>query len=128
MLTRTRFVRRAVVLAAVGAGLLVGGTSVAGGASAPNRFQVTVGDDFSSGSIRFVTNMPSSFTAGTYKLGLANNSIGPHVLIALGGLSPSMTITEFQALLDQGPPPPPESPRWDSCSRSQGKTTRSCSI
>lgn len=106
MLTRTRLVRRAVVLTAVGAGLLVGGTSVAGGASAPSKFQVTVGDDFSSGSIRFVTNMPSSFTAGTYKFGLANNSIGPHVLIALSGLSESMTVAQFRALLDQGPPPP----------------------
>ena len=107
MHNRTRLVRRAAALAAVGAAVLVGTTSVAD-ASAPPKFQVTVSDEFSSGSIRFVVApVVPVVPADTYKIGFANNSIGPHVLIALGGLREGMTLTEFEALLDQGPPPVP---------------------
>ena len=91
MHNRTRLVRRAAALAVVGAALLVGTTSVAD-ASAPPKFQVTVTDDFSSGSIQFVVApVVPVVPADTYKIGFANNSIGPHVLIALGGLREGMT-------------------------------------
>jgi hypothetical protein len=82
-------------------------TASVAGASAPTKFQLTVSDDFSSGGIRFVVAPPLSVVpAGTYKLGLANNSIGPHVFIALGGLPEGMTVDAFKTLLDAGPPPP----------------------
>jgi hypothetical protein len=72
--------------------------------------QVTVTDDFSSGSIRFVVaRVPSVVDADTYKFGLANNSIGPHVLVAVGGLPEDITVDEFIALIDAveaGAPPP----------------------
>jgi hypothetical protein len=106
MHNRTRFVRRAVALAVVGAALLVGTTSVAD-ASAPAKLQITGTDDFSSGGIRFVVGgVPTTVPADTYKIGLTNNSIGPHVWIALGGLPEGMTTAAFEQLLDQGPPPP----------------------
>jgi uncharacterized cupredoxin-like copper-binding protein len=80
------------------------------GAAAPPKFQVTVTDDFSSGSIRFVVaGVPPTVPADTYKVGLANNSIGPHVLIAVGGLPEEITVDEFVQVLDAveaGAPPP----------------------
>ena len=89
--------------------VLVGTASVAG-ASAPAKFQVTVTDDFSSGSIRFVVaTIPAVVPADTYKVGLANNSIGPHVLVAVGGLPEDITVGEFIeviAAVEAGAPPP----------------------
>lgn len=63
-------------------------------------------DDFSSGSIRFVVaRVPSVVDADTYKFGLANNSIGPHVLVAVGGLPEGITVDQLIQLLDAGEPP-----------------------
>ena len=80
------------------------------GAAAPPKFQVTVTDDFSSGSIRFVVaTVPPVVDADTYKVELANNSIGPHVLVAVGGLPEDLTVDEFIEVLDAveaGAPPP----------------------
>jgi hypothetical protein len=79
-------------------------------AAAPPKFQVTVTDDFSSGSIRFVVaTVPPVVPADTYKVGLANNSIGPHVLVAVGGLPEGITEAQFIEILDEvnaGAPPP----------------------
>jgi hypothetical protein len=36
---------------------------------------------------------------------LVNNSIGPHVLVAVGGLSQDITVDEFIGILDAGEPP-----------------------
>lgn len=41
----------------------------------------------------------------TYKFGLANNSIGPHVLVAVGGLPEGITVDQLIQLLDAGEPP-----------------------
>lgn len=102
-------VRRALGATAVAVLVLMGSASVAG-ASAPPKFQVTVTDDFSSGSIRFVVaTVPPVVPAGTYKVGLANNSIGPHVLVAVGGLAEDITEDGFIELIDAvnaGAPPP----------------------
>ena len=90
--------------------VLVGSASSAG-ASAPPKFQVTVTDDFSSGGIRFqVATVPPVVEAGRYKVGLANNSIGPHVLVGVGGLPEDITVNEFIELIDavEGGAPPPE--------------------
>jgi hypothetical protein len=79
-------------------------------AAAPPKFQVTVTDDFSSGSIQFVVaTVPEVVPADTYKVGLANNSIGPHVLVAVGGLPEGITEAQFIEVLeavDAGAPPP----------------------
>jgi hypothetical protein len=102
-------VRRALGATAVAVLALVGAASVAG-ASAPPKFQVTVSDDFSSGGIRFVVaTVPPVVPAGTYKVGLANNSIGPHVLVGVGGLPEGITVDGFIDLIDSveaGAPPP----------------------
>jgi hypothetical protein len=101
--------RSALSAAAVAMLVLVGSASIAG-ASAPPKYQITVSDDFSSGSIRFqVATVPAVVPAGTYKVGLANNSIGPHVLIAVGGLPEDITVDGFIDLIDAvnaGAPPP----------------------
>ena len=108
MRSRTR-VRCALGAAAVAMLAVVGSASIAG-ASAPPKFQVTVTDDFSSGGIRFqVATVPPVVEAGRYKVGLANNSIGPHVLVAVGGLPENITVDGFIALIDSvnaGSPPP----------------------
>jgi hypothetical protein len=101
--------RSALSAAAVAMLVLVGSASIAG-ASAPPKYQITVSDDFSSGSISFqVATVPAVVPAGTYKVGLANNSIGPHVLIAVGGLPEDITVDGFIDLIDAvnaGAPPP----------------------
>jgi hypothetical protein len=105
--TRVRRLLGATALAVVA---LVAMAPVAGGATAPPKVQVTVTDDFSSGSIRFVVaGVPAVVEANTYKVGLANNSIGPHVLVAVGGLPEGITEAQFIEVLDQvegGAPPP----------------------
>ena len=99
-----RRVAAAVVVAVVA---VVGTTSVAG-AAAPTKFQVVVTDDFSSGSIEFVVaTIPAVMESGRYKVGLANNSIGPHVFIAAGGLDEGITVDEFIELIDANPEGPP---------------------
>lgn len=106
---RGRRARRALGTAAMVMLTLAVTASVAG-ASAPAKLQLTVSDDFSSGSIRFVVAPPLSVvSAGTYKVGLANNSIGPHVFVAVGGLSESITLEQFSSLIDavEGGAPPP---------------------
>jgi hypothetical protein len=93
-------VRRALGATAVAMLVLMGSASVAGSA-APPKFQVTVTDDFSSGSIRFVVaTVPPVVPTGRYKVGLANNSIGPHLLFAVGGLPEAITQAEFIDLID----------------------------
>jgi hypothetical protein len=102
--------RRLVGATALAVAVLVALAPVAG-AAAPPKFQVTVTDDFSSGSIRFVVaTVPPVVPADTYKVGLANNSIGPHVLVAVGGLPEDITLPEFIEVLDavEGGAPPPE--------------------
>lgn len=91
---------------ALAVAVLVALAPVAGATTAPPKVQVTVTDDFSSGSIRFVVaGVPSALEADTYKVGLTNNSIGPHVLVAVGGLPEDLTEDEFIQLLDAGEPP-----------------------
>ena len=101
--------RRLLGATALAVAVLVALAPVAG-AAAPPKFQVTVTDDFSSGSIRFVVaTVPPVVPADTYKVGLANNSIGPHVLVAVGGLPENLTVDEFIEVLDAveaGAPPP----------------------
>jgi hypothetical protein len=89
---------------------LVGTASVAG-AAAPPKYQVTVTDDFSSGNLRFVVaTVPSVVEPVTVKLGFANNSVAPHVLVAVGGLPEGLTVDGFIELIDsvEGGAPPPE--------------------
>ena len=103
---RARHAFGATVLAV---GVVFGLVSAAGAAPAP-KYQVTVSDDFSSGSIRFVVaTIPDVVEPGTFKVGFANNSIGPHVLVAVGGLSDDLTEEQFIELVDeveQGAPIP----------------------
>ena len=107
-------------------------TAPAAGAAAPAKYQVTVSDDFSGGTINFVvaTVQPVA-PAGTYKVGFANNSVAPHVLIAVGGLPAGITVGEFIELIDAvnaGASPPEGSFDADSYSRSLVRTIRSSSI
>jgi hypothetical protein len=85
-------------------------TASAASAKAPTKVQATVEDDFSSGSIRFdVSTFDPVVPADTYKLELINNSIGPHVYVAVGRLPEGLTVDDFIAVLDEvnaGAPPP----------------------
>jgi hypothetical protein len=105
-----RRARRLLGTTALAVAVLVALAPVAGATTAPPKVQVTVTDDFSSGSIRFVVaGVPSVLEADTYKVGLTNNSIGPHVLVAVGGLPEDLTEDEFIQVLDEvnaGAPPP----------------------
>ena len=79
------------------------------GAVAPPKFQVTVTDGPSGGPRFVVATVPSVVDANTYKVGLANNSVAPHVLVAVGGLPEGITVEQFIQLLDEvnaGAPPP----------------------
>ena len=101
---------RAVGMMLVASVALVLTASVAS-AKAPTKVQRTVSDDFSSGSIRFVvTPTPSVVPADRYKIQLINNSIGPHVYVAVGGLPDDLTVDDFIELIDavEGGAPPPE--------------------
>ena len=56
-----------------------------------------------------MATVPPVVPANTYKVGLANNSIGPHVLVAVGGLPEEITEAQFIEVLDAvgaGAPPP----------------------
>ena len=100
---------RAVGVTLVVSVVLVLTASVAS-AKAPTKVQRTVSDDFSSGSIRFVvTPSPAVVAADRYKIQLINNSIGPHVYVAVGGLSEDLTVDDFIEVIDAveaGAPPP----------------------
>jgi plastocyanin len=102
-------IRRALKATALVA-LVLGATASIAGAAAPFKYQVTVSDDFSSGSIRFVVaTVPEEVQPATVKVGFANNSVAPHVLIAVGGLPAGITEAQFIELLDAvnaGTPPP----------------------
>jgi hypothetical protein len=90
---------------ALAVAVLVAMAPVAGADTAPPKVQVTVTDDFSNG-IRFVVaGVPEVVEPNTYKVELVNNSIGPHVLVAVGGLSQDITVDEFIGILDAGEPP-----------------------
>ena len=101
---------RAVGATAVAVVAAVGTASIAG-AAAPPKFQTTVNDNFlPGGGIEFVVQpVPSVVPTGTYKVGFANNSVAPHVLVAVGGLPADITVPEFIALIDavnaEAPPP-----------------------
>ena len=76
--------RRLLGATALAVAVLVAMAPVAGAATAPPKVQVTVTDDLSSGSIRFVVaTVPEVVPADTYKVGLANNSIGPQRVVSL---------------------------------------------
>jgi hypothetical protein len=102
--------RRRAVGATLAASVALAMTASVASAEAPTKVQATVADDFSSGSIRFVVSgIPSLVPADTYKLELVNNSIGPHVLVAVGGLPEDLTVDEFIEVVDSvnaGAPPP----------------------
>ena len=101
--------RRAVGVLPVACMALVLTASVAS-AAAPTKVQGTVEDDFSTGSIRFdVSAFDAVVSAGTYKLALSNESIGPHFYVAVGGLPEDITVDQFIEVLDPvvaGAPPP----------------------
>jgi hypothetical protein len=103
--------RRAAAAFALAAGALVLTASVAG-ASAPIKFQVTVTDISPPPNIRFsVAPVPPEVEPATVKVGFANNSIAPHVLVAVGGLPEGITLTQFRNIVDaveKGTAPPPE--------------------
>ena len=85
-------------------------TASVASADAPTKVQATVTDDRSSGAIRFVVStIPPVVPADTYKLELINNSVGPHVLVAVGGLPDDITVDDFIDVIDSvnsGSPPP----------------------
>jgi hypothetical protein len=101
--------RRFSVVAALTMAFVVA-TAPAAGAAAPVKYQVTVSDDFTGGTINFVVaTVPAVVPADTYKVGFANNSVAPHVLVAVGGLPADITVAQFIALIDAvnaGAPPP----------------------
>jgi hypothetical protein len=102
-------IRRAGVVLALAAVTLVVTASVAG-AAAPIKFQVTVVDTSPPPNIRFsVQPVPPEVEPATVKVGFANNSIAPHVLVAVGGLEEGITLQEFRNIVDaveHGAPPP----------------------
>jgi hypothetical protein len=84
-------------------------TASAASAKATTKFAVTVTDNFAIPPIRFeVTDPPSE--ADRYKIQLINNSIGPHVYVAVGGLPDDLTVDDFIEVIDavEGGAPPPE--------------------
>ncbi|HJR88370.1 MAG TPA: hypothetical protein VJ930_12025 [Acidimicrobiia bacterium] len=92
--------RRLLLVAALSMAFVVA-TAPAAGAAAPVKYQITVSDQFVGDTINFiVATVPPVVPADTYKVGLANNSIGPHVLIAVGGLAEGITEAQFIALID----------------------------
>jgi plastocyanin len=101
--------RRVLGATAVAVAMLMG-TASGAAAVPPQKYQLTVSDDFSSGHIEFVVaTVPSEVAAGQYKFGFANNSVAPHVFVAVGGLPEGLTVDEFIEILDAvgaGEPPP----------------------
>jgi hypothetical protein len=92
-------IRRAVAVIALGAVALV--VTAVAGAAAPVKFQVTVVDTSPPPNIRFsVQPVPPEVEPATVKVGFANNSIAPHVLVAVGGLPEGITLQEFRNIVD----------------------------
>jgi hypothetical protein len=85
-------------------------TASMAGAAAPPKFQLVVTDEVVNGSLHFVVaTVPPVAGPGTYKVGLGNNSVAPHVLVAVGGLPAGITVAQFIEILDAveaGAPPP----------------------
>jgi hypothetical protein len=98
--------------ALVAAGALLVGTAAPSGAAPPPKYQLTVTDTFlPDGGIEFsVQVVPDVVAPGVYKVGFANNSVAPHVLVTVGGLPEDIdTVEEFIALIEaveSGTPPP----------------------
>jgi FtsP/CotA-like multicopper oxidase with cupredoxin domain len=79
-------------------------TASVASAKATTKFSVTVTDNFAIPPIRFeVTDPPSE--ADRYKIQLINDSIGPHVWVAFGGLPAGFTEADLIAALDSDTPP-----------------------
>ena len=90
-------------------GLLVVAPAGPAAAVKSAKATVTVTDDFSSGSIRFVVDgIPAVVDAGYYKVELVNGSIGPHVVIGVGLLPEGTTTAQFLDLVRANPEGPPE--------------------
>ena len=104
-----RISKRRVLGAGVMAVVALVGTASVAGAAAPPKFQLTVVDTSPPPNIRFsVQPVPPEVEPTTVKVGFANNSIAPHILIAVGGLPEGITVDEFIALIDANPEGPPE--------------------
>jgi hypothetical protein len=69
------------------------------------KFPVTVTDDLPFPPVHFTLTPPPS-EADRYKIQLINNSIGPHVWIAFGGLPAGFTVDQLIDVLDEEAPPP----------------------
>lgn len=78
-------------------------TASVASAKATTKFSVTVTDDLPFPPIHFTVTPPPT-EAGRYKIQLINDSIGPHVWIAVGGLPEGITVAEFIDALDEPPP------------------------
>lgn len=96
--------RRVVGVMLVACMALVLTASVAS-AKATTKFSVTVTDNFAIPPINFELTEPPS-EADRYKIQLINDSIGPHVWIAFGGLPAGFTVDNLIAVLDGNAPPP----------------------
>jgi hypothetical protein len=93
-------IRRALAAIGFAAAALVLTASVAG-AAAPVKFQVTVVDTSPPPNIHFsVAPVPPEVEPATVKVGFANNSIAPHVLVAVGGLPANITVQQFRNIVD----------------------------
>jgi hypothetical protein len=88
----------------------LGLTASVASAKPTTKFPVTVTDDLPFPPVHFTVTPPPT-EAGRYKIQLINDSIGPHVWIAVGGLSESLSEAAFIELLDDSfvdvPPAPP---------------------
>ena len=104
-------IRRALKATALVA-LVLGATASIAGAAAPFKYQVTVSDDFSSGSIRFVVaTVPAEVEPAVVKVGFANNFSSTARSRRGWGALPPAGITEAQFIellddVDAGTPPP----------------------
>ena len=79
-------------------------TASVASARATTKFSVTVTDNFPSAPIQFTLTPPPS-EADLYKVQLINDSVGPHVWIAAGGLPAGFTVDNLIAALDSDTPP-----------------------
>jgi hypothetical protein len=79
-------------------------TASVAGAKATTKFSVTVTDNFPSAPIHFTVTPPPS-EADLYKVQLINDSVGPHVWVAAGGLPAGFTVADLIAALDSDTPP-----------------------
>lgn len=82
----------------------LGLTASVASAKPTTKFPVTVTDDLPFPPVHFTVTAPPS-EADSYKIQLINNSIGPHVWIAVGGLPAGFTTADLIAALDSDTPP-----------------------